>query len=259
MKTVILHYHIYKNSGTSFERVLDESFGALHERFDGPYPFFTIDQDQVDRIIRRRAQAVAFSSHQTLMPQPTAVDYRVIAALFLRHPILRIGSISRFKRQTDDGTTTSALAQQHDFAGWIAKCFEVPQELPQISNGQARHLGGVYGRTPAMKRAPQMMVYDLSTAKRNLANVELLGRTEYFEADVRRFAEIAPRFGLELKIPTQTRHNTTQDIDRPVADRVEDLLKKLSPAERQRLLAANAQDLELYDYGNWLIERGSPA
>ena len=43
------------------------------------------------------------------------------------------------------------------------------------------------------------------------------------------------------------------------ADRVEDLLKKLSPAERQRLLAANAQDLELYDYGNWLIERGSPA
>ena len=52
---------------------------------------------------------------------------------------------------------------------------------------------------------------------------------------------------------------TTQDIDRPVADRVEDLLKKLSPAERQRLLAANAQDLELYDYGNWLIERGSPA
>ena len=29
MKTVILHYHIYKNSGTSFERVLDGGIAGV--------------------------------------------------------------------------------------------------------------------------------------------------------------------------------------------------------------------------------------
>ncbi|WBU63240.1 sulfotransferase family 2 domain-containing protein [Paracoccus aerodenitrificans] len=253
MRTVIVHYHIYKNAGTSFENMLDASFGPAHERFDGPFPFFTIDQDQLDRIIRRRVTAKAFSSHQTVLPQPTSLDYHVLAVLFLRHPVLRIGSIYRFKRNEQDGTSTSLLAKNHDFAGFIEACFAARSELPHISNGQTRQLSAAYGRNPLVARRKDCMEYDLATARRNLAAVDLLGRTEHFEADIRRFAPVAAAYGLTLTIPEQTRHNVTQPTDQPVAERVEAELAGLSDTLRTKLLAANAMDLELYDLANRLI------
>lgn len=254
MRTVLLHYHIYKNSGTSFEQVLDACFGARHERFDGPYPFFTISQDQIDQIINRRRDAVAFSSHQVLLPQPSSLDYRVIAATFLRHPILRLGSIYRYKRGSQDGTVTAQLASAHDFAGWIEASFPVRTELTHMSNPQTRYFAGVYGRQAIVREGAGLLNYDLVTAERNLANVELLGRTEHFDSDLRRFVDIAARYGLALTIPEVTHHNATERSSAPVADRVEALLSQLPPALRDRLIAANQQDLALYAMAARLID-----
>ena len=36
-RNVLLHYHIFKNAGTTFERVLDENYGDAHIKFDGPF------------------------------------------------------------------------------------------------------------------------------------------------------------------------------------------------------------------------------
>ncbi|SDE42231.1 Sulfotransferase family protein [Paracoccus isoporae] len=254
MRTVIVHYHIYKNSGTSFEQVLDASFGDRHERFDGPYPFFTIDQDRLDQIITRRADAVAFSSHQTLLPVPTSLDYHVLAATFLRHPILRLGSIYRFKRGAADGTVTAQLATRHDFAGWVEASFEIRNELTHVSNPQTRYLAGVYGRHAIVREEHSQLRYDLATARRNLAQVEMLGRTESFDADLRRFVGIAASHGLTLRIPEETRFNVTEEPAGSVEDRVEALLAQLPPALRSRLLKANAQDLTLYADATRLIE-----
>lgn len=255
MRTVLLHYHIYKNSGTSFERVLDASFGPAHERFDGPYPFFTIGQDQIDQIIRRRAGVMAFSSHQVLLPQPSSLDYRVIAATFLRHPILRLGSIWRYKRGAADGTVTAELAATHDFAGWIAASFEIRTELTHMSNPQTRYFAGVYGRQAEVRVDRHQLTYDLTTAKRNLANVELLGRTEHFEADIHRFKDIAAGYGLTMTIPEVTHLNATETSTAPVFERVEALLAQLPDHLRDRVLTANQQDLTLYAESERLITR----
>lgn len=254
MRTVIVHYHIYKNSGTSFEQVLDASFGDRHERFDGPYPFFTIDQDRLDQIIMRRRDAVAFSSHQTLLPAPSSLNYRVLAATFLRHPILRLGSLYRFKRGAADGTVTAQLATQHDFAGWIDASFGIRNELTHVSNPQTRYLAGVYGRHAIVREEQGQLRYDLATARRNLAQVEMLGRTECFDTDLRRFVEIAAQHGLTLRIPDRTHFNVTEDNHATVADRVDALLTQLPPALRSRLMKANTQDLTLYDDAARLIE-----
>lgn len=246
MRTVLIHYHIYKNSGTSFEQVLDASFGAAHERFDGPYPFFTINQDQLIQIIQRRSNVIAFSSHQVLLPQPTDIDCRIIAATFLRHPILRLGSIYRFKRGADDGTLTAQLATTHDFAGWIEASFQNRTELTLVSNPQTRYFAGVYGRQAEVQVEPGRLTYDQATARRNLVNVELLGRTEHFESDLVRFTRIASRFGLRLVTPEVTHYNSTEVTSDPASERAECLLSSLPDSLRDKLLAANAQDFELY-------------
>ena len=190
---------------------------------------------------------------QVLLPQPGGLDYRVIAATFLRHPILRLGSIYRYKRGSGDGTVTAALASAHDFAGWIAASFPVRTELTHMSNPQTRYFAGVYGRQAQVRVEPGLLTYDLVTAERNLANVELLGRTEYFDADLTRFVGIAARYGLALTIPEVTHHNATERSAAPVAERVEALLSQLPGALRDRLLAANQQDLALYAMAERLI------
>lgn len=287
MRTVILHYHIYKNAGTSFDHVLAHNFAGRHEMFDGPYPFFTIDQEQLDRIIMRRPDAVAFSSHQIALPPPSSLDYRPLCAVFLRDPILRIASIYRFKRgpETADGTpiallppdqqpealaeagapaelvgqfdttSTGLAAQRFGFAEWLDHCLETRSEIVHVSNAQTRFLSGVPRSRPLLRRERTGMIYDLSTALRTLAGIELLGRTEHFEQDVARFGRILAGHGIALTLPEDTRKNVTQHHDRTRAERVETLLSGLPDGLRARLRAANQQDGALYDRACELIER----
>lgn len=282
MRTVILHYHIYKNAGTSFDHVLTHNFGERHEIFDGPFPFFTIDQEQLDRIIMRRPAAVAFSSHQIALPPPGSLDYRPLAAIFLRNPFLRIASIYRFKRGPEradgtpvallppderhqelaqlgldegalDMTSTALAARRFDLAGWIEHCLGDAAEIGNVSNAQTRFFACTYRQRPTLRRTADGISYDLGTALRTLAGVELLGRTEHFEADATRFGDILKAHGLSLSLPEDTRHNVTQDGRDTTAQRVEALLESLPAALRDRLLRANRQDVQLYDRACALI------
>ncbi|MFM2355056.1 MAG: hypothetical protein RLZZ528_792 [Pseudomonadota bacterium] len=209
MRRVICHYHIYKNAGTSFEAVLDESFGEGHLRFDGPFPFFTIDQEQLDRIILRKTAARAFSSHQIQLPVPVSAAYSVVPVVFLRHPVLRIASVWRFKRAAADGTETSRLARGHDFAGWIEACLADPQEIAQVSNAQTRLLSARFRARAELRRVAGAVEYDLDTALANLATVDCLGRTETFAEDVRAFAARLAPLGLQLTLPADLHRNAT--------------------------------------------------
>ena len=52
-RNLLVHYHIYKNSGTSFEQVLDDNYGDRHLKIDGPFAFSHITQDQLANIIEQ--------------------------------------------------------------------------------------------------------------------------------------------------------------------------------------------------------------
>ena len=151
MRTVICHYHIYKNSGTSFDKLLSENYGEKHICFDGPFPFFTIDQEQLAKIIERKSDCFAFSSHQIQLPIPASLDIRVLPVVFIRHPLLRVFSIYKFKRQCFDGSTTSKIAQDSSFDEWVNYCFSNKQEITHISNAQTQKLGAVYGKKTLMR------------------------------------------------------------------------------------------------------------
>lgn len=247
MRKVICHYHIYKNAGTSFDRILGDSFGTGHLSFDGPFPFFTIDQEQLDRIIIRKTEAVAFSSHQILLPVPVSAFYQVIPVVFVRHPLLRIASVWRFKRATDDGTATSRLARKHDFADWLAACFADRNEIAQVSNAQTRSLGAASRARAVMQRHADRIEYDLDRAVKNLARVDCLGRTEHFAADVARIGSRLAAEGLALRISGDIHENATTAADGPVTEQLARLLDPLPAALRAQFVASNAQDQALYD------------
>lgn len=249
MRTVICHYHIYKNSGTTFDGILGANFGERHLCFDGPFPYFSINQRELSKIILRNPGVIAFSSHQIALPVPPSLDFNVLAAVFVRHPILRIRSIYKFKRQEQDGTETSRLAGEMEFEEWCAHSLGNQQELVHVSNSQTKLLGGSFGEPSLSKRGAKRMIYDLEQAKRNIDGVALLARTECFSEDVRNFVGVMAKHGIEFEVGDTTPRNvTTASTGKSLDERLGEIEGELMPATWDALRAANQQDLALYDW-----------
>lgn len=258
MRTVLCHYHIYKNSGTSFDTLLSKNYGEKHLSFDGPFPFFTIDQEQLARIIERKRDLIAFSSHQIQLPVPVSLDFLVLPVVFLRHPLLRVQSIYKFKRQVYDGTLISKATQEKSFDEWVSYCFSDRQGITHISNAQTRFLGATYRRKPLIRRTPHSMEYDIHQAVRNIQNVELLARTEYFSEDVSRFSKVLGQYDIEFKFTDINPQNiTSKNHHKPINERLDDLKDSLSEKNYKKLWDANAQDIFLHDYATYLIKQSS--
>lgn len=249
MRTIICHYHIYKNSGTTFDALLARNFGERHLCFDGPFPFFSINQQELLKIVQRHPAAVAFSSHQITLPVPSAVGLDILPVVFVRHPLLRIFSIYQFKRAEKDGTETSRNAEAMEFDEWVRHSLEHRQEVTQVSNAQTRMLGAVYGESAFAQRVATGMLYDSRQALRNLRTVDLLARTEHFDADVRRFPAILAEHGIDFTVDDTTPLNVTASAPgTSTAERLARLKDALSGSTYQALCDANAQDLALYAY-----------
>lgn len=247
MRHVICHYHIYKNSGTTFDAILARNFGERHVVFDGPFPYFSIAQKELAKVIQRHRSAVAFSSHQISLPVPSSLDFNVLPVVFLRHPILRIRSIYEFKRAENDGTQTSRNATEMTFGEWCRHGLSHPQELTQISNAQVRLLSRTGDGSTAGRRSRDALVYDLYQARRALNNVELLARTERFSRDVSRFPALLERYGIAFEVGDTTPRNVTASrFGKTIEQRLEEVAAELGDETMEALEAANRQDLELY-------------
>ena len=99
-RSVIVHYHTFKNSGTSFDELLTANYQDAHLCFDGPFPYTLFNQQELLKVIRRNPNKIAFSSHSIRLPVPTDLEHNAIAALFVRHPILRIRSVYGFEMRS---------------------------------------------------------------------------------------------------------------------------------------------------------------
>src|SRR5690606_24093891 len=128
-RVVILHYHLFKNAGTSVDRILEYNFPgrwvtAEFKRKPGPLG----NSDLVAKWIVDNPEAVAFSTHTAWGPIPEKPGVRLISVLFLRDPIERIRSAYRFERQQQADTFGARLAKEHDFEGYVRARLAIPND-----------------------------------------------------------------------------------------------------------------------------------
>ena len=247
-RTVICHYHIFKNSGSTFDQLLMDNFGKGFRQFDGPFRFSKINQDELLKIALN-CRASALSSHQINLPVPTSIDVRFLPVVFIRHPLLRLRSVHRFSLKAPD-TTAAVAAADESFSSWVNRCKSKPQSLQALSNAQTRILSAVYGRQGIARRVARGgFEMDLDQAIRNLDHVEMLARTEFFHEDVARFPEIAARHAVRFEFSRSDAVNTTStDLHSSVEERLENFKAHIGADCYDELIALNQQDLALYDY-----------
>ena len=91
-RTVIVHHHIFKNAGTSFNYALRQAFNEDFVEYDLPESR-VIGYDQLKDYIQKHNTISAVSGHHIALPTPQSIHFRTLSSVILRDPLARIKSI----------------------------------------------------------------------------------------------------------------------------------------------------------------------
>src|SRR5438067_225366 len=131
---VVVHYHIFKNAGTTVERVLEREFPGRFARLHGPTPDAVLDGEDLTAFLKDHPNVQAVTSHHLRYPAPVMRNVVVFDCCFLRHPLDRIDSMYNYFRKIDSTDPLSRNAHRHTAAEFVRQLVNSSPE--QISNVQ---------------------------------------------------------------------------------------------------------------------------
>lgn len=229
-RTVVLHYHLFKNAGTSVDAILQRNFG---DRWVSREFEHADNSAEVARWIAATPEARAFSSHTASGPLPEIPGTRIVSVIFLRDPIARIRSAHAFERlQRPDpmaDPTGRAIAAGTDLAGYVHRRLAIPGDRQCRNFHVARLAPFVPGPEPEFDRA-----------RAALSRFTVLGRVEAFAEAMRRLAaalgDAFPGFD-----PGPLHENRTEGAERgPIPPELAALLESRNALDRALIAAAEA-------------------
>jgi len=233
MRNIILHYHIFKNAGTSVDAILKANFpnGWATKEFD---PDYRTNQQQVLAWCQQQKSIKAFSSHTALLPPPSPPDTQVFPVLFIRHPIDRIASAYYFERNQEGDDFSIQMARQHSLAGYIDAHLS-HDGISQCRNLQSHRLAQWFHGT-------QGDMADL--ALQALDTLPFVGLVEAFDESIEKMVGwLRPHF------PNFKPMQATQNVGRAFANleqKLTEIRDEIGDDCYQRLLQANAADMAVY-------------
>jgi len=143
---VVVHYHIFKNGGSTVASILERQFGDGFATLHGPADSSTIDAAALAECITNNADISALSSHHLRYPKPEIRNTVVFDCCFLRDPLERLQSCYTYFRKIDSAYHLSRLARQLSPAAFLSQLIDESPHL--VSNVQVTYLssGGVFTR-----------------------------------------------------------------------------------------------------------------
>ena len=101
-RNVIVHYHLFKNAGSSIDHLLKFNFGEKWMAYDSDSANGIIPCQGLEKLIADNPAVDAFSSHQIIPPLPE-IDGNVYPVVILRDPIDRVKSAYLFEQKKQLG------------------------------------------------------------------------------------------------------------------------------------------------------------
>jgi hypothetical protein len=249
-KPVIIHYHIFKNAGTSVDAALQASFGSAWTSFEGSHAADIQTADALRRYLLANPQAEAVSTHLGRPPLPWP---ECLPIVFLRHPVLRARSVYEFTRR-DPSQPCYEVAQAEGFAGYIEWALAGNGNGIVIRNYQVVHLSAASFRAPHIYQA-HATADDLRDCLDLLAGWGIAGTVENFarsaQAYQTAYAPLAPALSFD---PLWL--NRTRTDDSGIENQLADIRRSLGPRLYTELLAQNELDLHLHRFAGELQRAG---
>jgi hypothetical protein len=238
---LFIHWHIYKNAGSSIERLLWESFGDAFAVLDTQPGCDTIDFPTLKNYLQQNRHIKAVSSHRL---HPPARHRGSLPIVLLRHPADRARSAYRYARQ-NTAVPDHRIASTHDFRAYVDWSIHTRGEGAVLCDYQVQFLSDAAYRTqdPQHWRATSA---DLEQALALLKSLRAFGL-------VRRFAQSCRLFNAAYRpsLPAAYFHdwseNSTDIAHQSEPEALAEIRGELGEAAYESLCAANTLDLALYD------------
>jgi len=240
VRFVLLHYHFFKNAGSTIEEILAHSFFENYARLDTEHFDGVVTQPDLMSFLSRHPGMKAVSSHQFRYPMPQVPGYIFFDLCFLRDPLDRIRSMyDYFREKPVPGEPASDLASEQSIGGFIAGL--VKHHTYRVSNVQVNMLAnGIVNDPPADA--------DLGRAIQVMMKTSFLGVVDCFPESL-----IAGQYFLRPIFPNLALAQEPANVSS--ASRMETFQTACDPDVYAELVRLNALDSELVNRARAEVHR----
>jgi hypothetical protein len=234
---VIVHFHLFKNAGSTLEHILEREFPGCFARMHGPLPESILDGEDLATFLRDHPGVKAVTSHHLRYPLPAIRHTVIFDWCFLRHPLDRLDSLYWYFRKLNTTDPICRMARNQTPAEFVRHLIRHSPE--QVANVQVNQLAnaGVFVR-PAHSG-------DLQRAVETVRNMALPGLVEMFpESMVAGEYFMRPAFPF-LRLAAEARNVGRPEV-RNAREREERLIRHWGPDLHRELLKLNELDIELF-------------
>jgi hypothetical protein len=244
---LLIHYHIFKNAGSSFEWALQQAYGRRFRQFDSSDPGGKISARQIALLAKTEPKLCAISSHQAQPPPPRILGRQVITSILIRDPIARIRSIYAFERSQQVDSPGARRAKELDFAGYVKWRLETSPGL--FCNYQVGFCAGIANTAAGSSQA------DLETAIIRLDAIDLVGTVwRYAEWIALAQSVLVRHFGF-VSLPVVHENRSAAQPVQSEAEIYSHLVQELGVTLADKLLEQNQMDMRLHQVADALLTR----
>ena len=242
---VMIHFHMFKNGGSTIETILEREFRGRYATVHGSHATSVLDGHDIAAFLGAHPNVGAVSSHHVRYPLPSIRGTVLFDWCFLRDPLDRLQSVYTFLRAKGHASEDPVCLLARS-AGPREFMIRLMEDLPHlVGNAQTLLLanGGAFTRP--------MDDTDLSHAKEVLRRMALPGLLGLFDESL-----VAAEHFLAPAFPGLRLHYVAQNVTRPNFERRSEELRTLWGQDVfQELARLNRLDLELCAYAETEIRR----
>ncbi|HDY93959.1 MAG TPA: hypothetical protein ENH67_13775 [Pseudoalteromonas sp.] len=239
MRKVILHYHLFKNAGTSLDAALKENFSEengewVTKEFPGQP---AKNREELKQWIIDNPQAKCFSSHTALFPVPEIEDIKIIPVIFYRHPIDRMASAYSFEKKQGGNGFGPVLARNTSLAGYIETRLSLGYDR-QCRDFHAHRLATMFGEKQGD---------EATRTKMAIESLPFVGLVEKYSESLERLeALLVSECFDDIKLKPVEK-NVSRGIKKTIDEKLAEIKEQLGDEVFSKLVAANEIDLNIWE------------
>jgi hypothetical protein len=234
---IVLHYHLFKNAGTSLDKILKENFKEGWHEHEGPSSGWK--STDVAAYLEQNKHITVLSSHTALLPVPELPNTTIYPVIFIRHPIDRIRSIYEFERKQIAETEGAIKAKELDLAGYIKWRLSRKGDR-SIRNFHAYRLAFACPQVHSGKKLTEE-----ERALMAISDLPFLGIVEEFDNSLKKLEGLLRPFSQDLSFRS-IKLNSTQKEGTSIEGRLYGLESEIGSQLYSELLKCNELDLKIH-------------
>lgn len=240
MRNIIIHYHIFKNAGTTFDWTLEKNFGNKALKFDKyDEPLATMMPHDLLIFLENHVDAISVSSHQLRFPIPCHSNFRFLPIIFFRNPLDRAFSIYSFYKRDSRKIEIVDIAKRSTFKQFIQ--YNLDSNSPYMNNFQTRFI-------TKQDNFSFVDISDMFQAFTILNQLAIFGIVERMDESLVLYElELQKHFPIDLSYIAQ---NVSKDRYGSLNERIEYTRTEIGDELFDKLIDCNHLDFQLYEYVN---------